>query len=246
MSKGVLYVAAGKGFTEMALASAQSVKSHSSRLKTHLFTDQANISSKWVDSVSHIENPHARSKIDYLSKSPFDNTLFLDADTRVVKDISELFQLLDRFEIAIAHAQKRNHFPTTQSWKTQLPYAFPQMNSGVILYKKTEATLKLWQDWQKSYHKTGFHKDQVTLRELLWTSDLKLYILPPEYNIRFEKYLTVWTEKEADPKILHFAEFKEEFQAHQEVPGKIQTRKQRFQLRWAKLKWIWQQIKSLG
>jgi hypothetical protein len=34
-----------------------------------------------------------------------------------------------------------------------------------------------------------------------------LAILPPEYNIRYEKYLTVWEEREAIPRILHFAEF---------------------------------------
>jgi hypothetical protein len=45
------------------------------------------------------------------------------------------------------------------------------------------------------------------LRELLWGSDLRLHILPPEYNIRYERYLSFWDPKEAVPQILHLAKF---------------------------------------
>lgn len=244
--KGVLYVATGAGFTEMAIASAKSLKEHTSGIKVHLFTDQPNVQSKWIDSTGEIENSHVRSKVDYIHQSPFQYTLFLDADTKIVADISELFQLLDRFDMAIAHAQQRNHFPTLQNWKTELPYAFPQMNSGVVLFRANELTKKLFEDWQEAYHNNGFHKDQVTLRELIWNSALRISILPPEYNIRFVKYLDIWTEKETQPKILHFAAYKDEFEAHyQDAQGKKQTRKQRFQERWIKLKWIWKELKSL-
>ena len=61
--------------------------------------------------------------------------------------------------------------------------------------------------WRDAYHEAGFKWDQITLRELLWMSDLAVYVLPPEDNVRYRKYLDVWTEREAVPKILHLAEY---------------------------------------
>ncbi|MEM1320988.1 MAG: putative nucleotide-diphospho-sugar transferase [Bacteroidota bacterium] len=245
-TKGIIYITAGASFTRLALASAESAKQHSPNIRVHLFSDQPDVQSPWIDGLSLIENPHVRSKVDYIHQTPFDYTLFLDADTRIISDIHSLFDVLKRFDLAIAHAQKRNHFPTQQKWTEDIPYAFPQMNSGVLLFRKNEKSIQLLKDWQQAYHNNGFWKDQVTLRELIWKSDLRISILPPEFNIRFAKYLDVWTEKEAAPQILHYAKFKEDFNAsYQEAKGKIQTRRQHWQAKWIKLKWIWQELKSL-
>jgi lipopolysaccharide biosynthesis glycosyltransferase len=230
----------------MAIASAKSVKQHCKGIAVHIFTDQPEINSKWVDSSTPIANPHVRSKVDYISQTPFDETLFLDADTKVVTDITEVFDLLKAFDMAMAHAQKRNHFPTLQNWREKIPASFPQMNSGVVLFRKNEQTIKVLKDWKTAYHNNGFWKDQVTLREIIWKSPLRIGILPPEYNVRFEKYLKVWEEEEAIPKILHFASFKADFNAdYSESRGKIQTRKQRMAEKWAKLKWLLKELRSL-
>jgi hypothetical protein len=196
-----------------------------------------------VDSVSPIENPHVRSKIDYIHKTPFDRTLYLDADTRIVADITSLFDLLDRFDLAIAHAHQRNHFATQQIWNVDIPDAFPQMNGGVLLYNHQPETIRLLQDWQRAYHGHAFSKDQVTLRELLWKSDLRIAILPPEYNIRYKKYLDVWTDEEAKPYILHFPEYKER---DARVAGKKLNFREKLEWRLQKIKWIWKNLKSLG
>jgi len=66
------------------------------------------------------------------------------------------------------------------------------------------------ESWSNAYHESEFDKDQVTLRELLWLSDLRIATLPPEYNLRFKKYLKIWEGDEAQPKILHFGEFLED------------------------------------
>ena len=82
-----------------------------------------------------------------------------------------------------------------------------------MLFKSSPAVLELLRAWGPAYHSAGFKKDQVTLRELLWLSDLRIHILPPEYNVRYEKYMRVWEEKEAIPRILHFSAFHESFPA---------------------------------
>ena len=50
-----------------------------------------------------LEGAHTRSKVDCLHRSRFARTLYLDADIRVIHDISEMFIVLDRFDIALAH-----------------------------------------------------------------------------------------------------------------------------------------------
>ena len=47
----------------------------------------------------------------------------------------------------------------------------------------------------------------------MWTSDLAIYVLPPEYNIRYRKYLDIWTDREAVPKILHLEDYYREVEA---------------------------------
>lgn len=242
-NRGVLYITVGEAYTKQAMLSAASVKKHAPGLAVHLFTDQPGVVSPYLDSVGAIENPHNRSKIDYIHRTPFERTLYLDADTRIVSDIAHLFDLLDRFDLAIAHAHQRNHFPTNQPWRIPIPEAFPQMNGGVLLFGNGAPTRRLLTDWQAAYHENAFAKDQVTLRELLWISDLRIAILPPEYNIRYEKYLDVWTETEARPHILHLPAYKE-----RDVSTKQKQLTFSAKLNWRrqKLKWIWKQLKSLG
>jgi len=206
-TRGVIYVACGESYVEAASASARSVRECSPALATHLFTDRAECAGSVFDGVTRIENPHRRAKVDCIVETPFDRTLYLDADTRVVEDISEMFELLDRFDLAIAHAHRRNHRNTSTVWNCELPESFPQMNSGVILFRRNDRTIELLGAWRDAFHHAGFAKDQVTLRELIWNSDLRVHILPPEYNVRYSKYLRFWEPAEAKPRILHYKSF---------------------------------------
>lgn len=240
-SKGVIYIAVGPDYTRQAVQSAESVRQWAPELAVHLFTDQPDVTSPAVNGITRIENPHNRSKVDYIHRTPFARTLYLDADTRVVADIRGMFDVLDRFELAIAHAHKRNHFPTNQPWRIPIPDAFPQMNGGVLLFRAEPRVLGLLQDWQRAYHESGFTKDQVTLRELLWLSDLRIAILPPEYNLRYEKYLEVWTEHEAKPHILHMRQFKG---SDRDTRKKTVPFAHKMQRRVQKLVWLWKQLRS--
>jgi hypothetical protein len=76
-----------------------------------------------------------------------------------------------------------------------------------MLYRKSDEVLSFLSDWSRCYREAGFRKDQVTLRELIWSSDLKLYVLPPEYNVRYLRYAYFWRPEEAHPRILHLRRF---------------------------------------
>ena len=103
--KGVIYVATGEKFVKMAVMAAKSLKIYCPDLPVHIFTDRDIASHSCFDSSTKILDPHLRSKVDYIFLTPFQKTLFLDADTRVCEDITPMFDLLDRFEFAIAFAE---------------------------------------------------------------------------------------------------------------------------------------------
>ena len=158
-------------------------------------------------SVEKILDPHRRSKVDYLSKTPFDQTLYLDTDTAFNTDIRDMFRVLERFDIAVCHAHRRNDPTRLGAWRINLPQAFPQYNTGVMLYRKTPQVIRFLEDWSCYFKEAGFEQDQMTFRELLWLSDLRMATLPPEYNVRYIKYHYLWSKSEATTKIFHLQRF---------------------------------------
>ncbi|MFB6224917.1 MAG: hypothetical protein ABEI13_00490 [Candidatus Paceibacteria bacterium] len=140
-----------------------------------------------------------RDKAYNLHLSPFERTLYLDTDTHVIADIVEVFSLLDRFDIALAHNPYRS-ICTLEN----VPESFPEFNGGVILYSgriKEEFTRR----WRRNIEKQvangrpnetitygeadrlseipfGRIHDQPPLRETIYNSDFKLATLPREYN----------------------------------------------------------------
>lgn len=208
-TQGILYIAAGAKYIRAAMRSVQTVRKHCPGLPTHLFADWPGHAFDFSESpypftsVDTIADPHRRSKVDYLPRTPFDRTLYLDTDTALNTDIRGAFALLDRFDIALSHGHRRNTAARLKSWHLNLPQAFPQFNSGVMLYRRTAAVVDFLEEWQRAFHDAGFRQDQMTLRELLWASDLRVATLPPEYNVRHLKYHFLWSAKEAATQIFH-------------------------------------------
>jgi hypothetical protein len=207
---GVLYIASGESYVRAARRSAASVRKHCSTLAAHLFCDRQAYARLGFDrdpspftSAALIESPHRRSKLDYLPQTPFERTLYLDSDTLVNADIRGIFELLDRFDVALAHAHRRNDRPHLDGWRIELPAAFPQYNGGVVLYRRSAEVMRFLEDWRASFYAAGYLQDQRTMRELLWLSNLRLATLPPEYNVRYVKYVWLWSKKEATPQIYH-------------------------------------------
>jgi len=126
-----------------------------------------------------------------MDQSPYESTIFLDTDTIVNHDISDVFEMLDVFDVVICHdlARKRKKYTTTIPEYGVVPYAFSEVNTGVMGYRKSPQANRLFARW-KEYFYRYFHIspwDQPSFRALLWEGckeGLKLYILPVEYNIR--------------------------------------------------------------
>lgn len=200
---GVIFATTGKDYTALAERAAQSVKRNCPGLEVDLFTDQP-ADMPVFDRIHQLDDPWHRSKMDAMIASRFDKTLYLDADLFVIADIRDVFEVLDRFDMAMAQDNTRNSVECHTFWRTPLPSAFPQFNGGVIAFRRNAKVLGLLKRWSIAVRENNLKKDQPVLRELVWDSDLKVATLPPEYNLMRFEMLYVWEEKRfAAPRIIH-------------------------------------------
>lgn len=192
MSKGVIYIANGRKYIDEAMQSARSLKDKMPGMHVTIFSNE-DIKSPYFDNVIVTKDdtlsrecPHMAKQI-YIDKSPYDRTLFLDTDTYICSDISDIFDILEKFDIAASHAALR----VTRK-DSLVPKTFPELSSGVIVFKKSPEISRLFAEWFSLYkeHRTGIDgkcivMDQPTFREALYRSDAKITTLPPEYNCYF-------------------------------------------------------------
>ena len=190
MEKGVIYIAFGKNFIKEMLISAESVKKHNPGLHITAFIDSP-VKSEFIDSVKIIQARHLRPKIDYIDQTPYEQTLFLDTDTIIDRNIEDMFDLLDNFDMAGTHdlARKRKKYSTVIPEYGKIPYAFSEINTGVLVFNRSEKILNLFRMWRENFYRYYHHCpwDQASFRFSLWQSiqeGLKFYVFPVEYNIR--------------------------------------------------------------
>ena len=201
---GVIYVASGPDYSDLAIASARSLRAVAPALAIDLFTDAPEAAPPGLfDMVHRIDRPEPRSKLACMAATRFDRTLFLDADTLVLAPLGDLFDLLDRFDCAMAHDVRRASALIQEGHAVRTPYAFPQLNSGVLLYRRSPAMLGFLAEWLRRFRAAGVARDQIVLKDLLWDSDIRFYVLPPEFNLRRVTMLDAWEPLDARPTILH-------------------------------------------
>jgi hypothetical protein len=201
MADGVIYVAEGSDYLDLAVQSARSLKALNPEVAIDLFTDQT-VGPGLFDRVRPIPaGPTA--KLASLPATRFERTLYLDCDTLCLAPLDDLFDILTRFELAIAHDVRRTSDLIREGAVECPPYAFPQMNAGVMLYRRSTLMRTFLRNWQKAYAAAGKLRDQPTLRDLLWSSDLRFYVLPPEFNLRRVTAMDAWEPLDARPTILH-------------------------------------------
>jgi len=183
--------------------SVQSVKKLHPDLSITLFTDK-NPKIKGVDNVKIITTDSERLKQKYLYESPYDNTLYMDCDTVVIGPIEESFRLMERFDMAATHDLIRKDSKKSVKYPdyANIPDGFSEFGGGVMLFRKSPVVEGFFKLWRKNFNKwcalTGVVKDQPAFRVSVWQcSDLKFYVLPPEFNKRTKKYNNIQT------RILH-------------------------------------------
>jgi len=189
-TEGILLVATGSKHREEAIKSVDYIKPHLNSRPITLVTDKpSDIPKGLFDTVKLHPNPKKtyRDKIEPLETLPYPRTIFLDCDLQLLQPIDDIFKLLFHIDLVGCHAPVR-----WCQWKDpNVPEGFCEINSGVIGLKKSRRQRLLIRKWLHFYDEIKVPFDQASLRSALWWSSrkhrLRLWVLPPEYNLRTPK-----------------------------------------------------------
>lgn len=199
-SRGVVYVVwdySGENmeiYAKLVSRSARSVQLWTN-LPTHIITDkffpkeyESNFDS--VVKVDWGEQACGFVPKAWVVDTPFDQTLFLDADTLVMDNLEGGFDKLNKHGLCLSHAPVFNHH---------------LYNSGVIWFDKTVPYawefMKIWSNVTKS-KKLGCNEQQ-TINALANRLNLRPYVLPHSYNFRAQFLELQWLN--GPMRILHWS-----------------------------------------
>jgi len=132
--------------------------------------------------------PGRWAKVNLLELSPFEWTLYLDADTRVSGDLSTGFDILqDGWEMVMVPS-KRNELTAVgilvedERDVTLAELGWPLMlNTGVMWFRRTPRTTRLWQTWRVEWLRFQEH-DQGALLRALERAPVALWLLGRPFN----------------------------------------------------------------
>lgn len=170
MNNGFVYVATClKVFYEGAVFGANSLRDYYPDAKITLFTHE-----QWVDKRADVFDnvitegvpERERAKMWGMARTPYDKTLYLDADTEIWHhDIQNVFDLLDD-DHDMALTKTRDYSAVI----TKFPGGNLKWHCGVALYNNKPDTLQFMQDWYDLYNK----QEQMRVNKE-WDLDDKLY-----------------------------------------------------------------------
>lgn len=174
---GIVYCATGKElFLKEAYISINSIKKFNKNIKISIFIDEKNLkilNKDLFDTIHLIKSPEYGfgDKIYSMSHTPYRKTLYLDCDTIVADDLSEIFSLLEKFDIAAINVPFKNN-------------NYPDFNAGIIAFNMNERTRKFIELWDKRYDRLKHGTDQGAFTKMLKLNIVSFFALPPEYNFR--------------------------------------------------------------
>lgn len=164
---------------------------------------------------------HSQYMLDRLTNllaTPYDRTLAMDTDTYFLEDPSSIFDVLDNFDVVMCHGhnRERRHAKAEASGKSGgVPQAFAPVQGGLIAYRMSGVVESYLQALLALYREKQYFDDQISMRQLLFERrDVRLYILPYEYNFNCSLDIKRWRDRdhrEAIPRIFHYTAHKGNF-----------------------------------
>lgn len=160
-------------------------------------------------------------KAEMFDRSPYDETLFLDADTVVMGDLSFGFKAARRSGLACCLCENPwlRRYAGLADWGD-----IPEYNTGVLFFTRHQHVHFAFEHWKEQSHKidssslffkddspepaSQSHNDQAAFGAALWGMRLTPFVLPHNWNFRpqFHRHwsgpLKVWHDRRDVPKLI--------------------------------------------
>ena len=194
----IAFVATGDKYINEAARSASLSRKYSSNLFIIIVADNLELALSFGVFDCCLAHPcpryNYRDKITGIKEllPKVDQLLFLDSDAFIIHDVGDLLKLCNVSDFAAVRAPVRH----PKGWSDKnVPYSFPEVNSGVLFLRNTKKIIRLLTKWLKLYDNLFENYkqvwDQASLRSVLWPlvaqSKIRYINLPSEYNLRIPK-----------------------------------------------------------
>ncbi len=183
MSKGITYVAWGKCIAE-AERSASSAKKFG--YKSCLITKEL-INSNCFDTIIKVKKELSQNFniLDTYNLSPWDQTLWLDADTLVLGNLDYAFEKARDFGISLVIAP--HSFLGGRNLKDINPET-PEYNCGAMWIDRNHPTMigfrEKWKKIVDNYNGRGWWSDQSSISYTIHKLKINPFVLPLNWNFR--------------------------------------------------------------
>ena len=210
MKQGVVYMAWGENAIRQTKESIHSLHQFCPEMEVlvlgDLETQEAFSTGSHVSSLRMTEDPFCengargykfmagRIKPLIAKLTPFEHTLYVDADTKFVRSPQVGFDLLDRWDLVVAETPNRSLKEGLADYKECTdsaaylgsPYILYH-NSGMIFWRRNERTLKLFELWSEEWLKYQNWDEQVALLRALMRSEVLFLTVPYTWNCNTSK-----------------------------------------------------------
>jgi len=189
ISRGVLYVAYGAKARQEARLSAESLARIHPRWPIRVITDGDPVG--WAPTIDwpDVGTPGRWAKVNLDILTPWEQTLFLDADTRVYDKLEVGFSYLDQgWDMVIVpsipqgtemlgHCSGPERFATL--WECRIEPL--QLNTGAMWFGQSVRVKRLFQTWRSEWMRWK-DKDQGALLRALEQSTARIALLGRPFN----------------------------------------------------------------
>jgi hypothetical protein len=190
---GVLWVASNMRYVEEAILANEKLNQTNPDLPTALVTSESDPGGFDYCIQANLGRQSYGDKITGMQLSPFNNTLFLDTDCYVLSDVSNIFELMNKYDVCCRLAPVRSKEFAEKS--TQI---YPELQTGVVLFNSKLRNSDIFVRWGEYYDEFDIENDQASFSHTLHNSDVYLGIFSPEYNYTIQPQVAY-----GEIKILH-------------------------------------------
>jgi hypothetical protein len=191
--KGVVYIALGEAAVSEQQASLKTLRQYHPDWKVYTFGSEMRIGQKsdFIPTAGQKEILRSMSrglKVDLYNLSPFDETLYLDADTRVRGSLQCGFDYLEAgCELVIAPSSQQGedwlwHVSEEERNQTEAEIGYKplQLQAGVMWFRKCVSIEKLFTAWREEWSRYK-GEDQGALLRAMKRAPVKIWLLSHEY-----------------------------------------------------------------